>query len=286
MTREWNAAYIRDASITELEETLKQIYSIVSNNKFMPITKYENDNISYLGAAEKSLICYLSPVENGWTTVWTNMRFLFQLFEINGYSGIIASGEDEFSRSNKNFWEIVIFNNGNVEDWIISNPGYRFATWTKSLEDVLYPFLVRKFNIALEKRENIIKKFIQENPAYFYKMPNYLNEVLGGKLDMMNLIRMDPFSAFPLISNECQIPYFGTEFHILDISNYLDIKRGIKPIMTYDLYYLPQEVIDYTRRPKYWYNYVEELQPLLFKIADNFSFQEIFMENLEKFVFS
>ena len=288
MGREWCAAYIQNVSKDELENAWIEVISMVSNHKITPIDKQHYPQINFLDAANYHMIFFLSPKEDNWITIMGySTRLLFHLFEKFGYTGILATAVDEFKIARDDFWELIVFNEGTIDCWLISNPEYRLSTWCDTLEEIIHPYLTNKYKVPLNREQSKIRKFIQENPQYFHQPTELLNGMLGFDIDqiMPDLIPMSPFSMFETIQKNCTIPYFGIDFHIFDIVVYLDTIRGLNVSGIDDLYYLSTTETDRTKRPHLWEQQVEKLSPLLFETDKNSNLQEIFLENIDQFVF-
>ena len=288
MGREWCAAHIQNVSQEELESAWIEIIAMVSDHKIAPIDKQYYPQTNFSDHANYNLLSFLSPKEDGWITIMAfNPRLLFHLFEKFSYTGILATAVDEFKIARDDFWEFIVFNQGVIDCWLISNPKYRFMDWCDTLEEIVHPYLTRNFNISLNKNQSEIRNIYRENPQYFQKPNKLVNEMLGFKLDQIiaDLLPMPPFSMFESIQNNCAIPYFGIDYHIYDIATYLDTTRGLNTSGIDDLYYLQTIETDRTKRPISWEKQVEKLSPQLFEIDENSNFHEIFMDNIEKFVF-
>ena len=276
----WHGAYVIGVSQADLANKIKHLVDTFTDHKMQFNPDYINSRGYAFGGVAFACV---SPQLKNWTAFWGGgNKFASELFMANKLSGLIIDGWDEFpfeyTLQKENVWEIQFWENGQLSDWFVSDPEYYFDDWGKSLESFLLPFIQAKTGEKIDKKRKAILEYVKNTPEIFregiaLKLTKYAFPKIGTE-SLEHFLSLSTLPAIKRLKGILNIPFMGCDYHVSDIAIYLDLEKGIFPVIS-DLNYLDPFVENRSHRPREWKNQVSQFLPLLFKFADGEDYDSV-----------
>jgi hypothetical protein len=143
----WAAGYVQSKTQTQLVQAIQEAVDTVTQRQ----ARFVDHTVPYAGKySDAFIVASVSFQQNGWTAFWNeSQRFCWWAFKTQHLSGIQFSGMDEHKqdsyRGDASSWDYIIWQDGTIADWFISNPQFHFQSWgPRALKSVALPYLERK----------------------------------------------------------------------------------------------------------------------------------------------
>jgi hypothetical protein len=247
----WHGAYVQSKSQAEIVEGIQTTMSMITQGRML--LGRERFNPGYFFSVGDLNLLFVSPQQENWTAFFGGgpPAFCTRVFETCHYSGLLIGGLDDdllSEYSQRNSWTYMIWKEGAIVDWFVSNLSVYFDSefWSKqSITRVVQPYLRRLgFDISdLSKNTYLLSdpdnKYAQAFRGNLLELRNYTWPEVNDETvkNWLALLAREALAKAPEVLN---IPFSGSVYEMDDIAIYHDVERGLRsphPKDNQDTYY-------------------------------------------------
>lgn len=272
----WHGAYIQSKSQTEVVEGIQTTMSVITQGKLLPAGKHFNPG--YFFSVGDINLLFVSPQQQNWTAFFGGgpPTFCTRVFEACHYSGLLIGGLDDdllAEHSQRNSWTYMIWKEGTIVDWFVSNLAVYFDMneWSEqSITRIVLPYLSRLgFDTSdLSKKSSLLKvrgnKYAQAFRGNLLELRNYTRPEVNDETikNWLALLAREALAKSPEVLN---IPFMGSVYEMDDIAIYHDVQRGLRSPHPKDHHQARYYQDMYNRGIQL--HRIEEFEPVLFDIV-------------------
>ncbi len=269
----WHGTYVQSKSQTEIIEGIRTTMSMITRGRMLPAG--EHFNPGYFFSVGDINLLFVSPQQQNWTAFFGGgpPAFCTRVFETCHYSGLLIGGLDDdllAEYSQRNSWTYMIWKEGTIVDWFVSNLAVYFDMneWSEqSITRIVLPYLSRLgFDISdLSKQSSLLRvpgnKYAQAFSGNLLELRNYTQPEIRDET-IKNWLGLQAREALAKSPEVLSIPFMGSAYEMDDIAVYHDVQRGLispRPKGHHqDTFY--QDVYNRSLR----LHRIEEFEPVLF----------------------
>lgn len=235
----WHGAYVQSKSQAEVVEGIQTTMSMITQGRM--ILGGEHFNPGYFFSVGDISLLFVSPQQENRTAFFGGgmPAFCTRVFETCHYSGFFIGGLDDdllAEYSQRNSWTYMIWKEGVIVDWFVSNLSVYFDSefWSQqSITRVVLPYLHRLgFDISDFSKNtypvnDLDNRYAQAFSGNLLELRNYTRPEVNDKT-IKNWLALLTREALAKSSEVLNIPFTGSAYELDDMAIYHDVQRGLR----------------------------------------------------------